>query len=165
MTEFKSSQDVVGKKLKVTFEGSIDEGARLPELTTNGIEKIVIDLNGVRAINSIGIREWLTWIRPLAAKVEIVFERCPKSIILQFNMVEGFLPKNASVNSFYVPFSCDKCGYEGSHLYNVGSEVQVANKTVHLTVDAKALARCSQNPCEIEMDVLEAKYFQFLKRN
>lgn len=164
MTEFKFTQRSDGGILYLGFEGSIDEDAKFPPLEGILAKKIIIDLFGVRAINSVGIREWLSWIRPVATKVEIQFERCQKSIVLQFNMVEGFLPVKASVGSFYVPFFCDKCGYEGSHLFKVGSDVQTAGKSVTLSFDPKTAAKCVQEKCEIEMDVTESKYFNFLKR-
>ena len=164
MTEFKFLQKFEGSTLKLAFEGSIDEDAKFPLVDTSRIEKVIIDLNGIRAINSVGIREWLTWIRAFGAKAEVVFDRCPKSIVFQLNMVDGFLPPKATVSSFFVPYFCDKCGYEGSHLLSVGKDVVATAKGIVINFDAKSKAGCTQEPCEIEMDVTEAKYFQFLKR-
>jgi hypothetical protein len=165
MTEFKFNQKFEGSTLRLAFEGSIDEDAKFPLVDSAKVQKVFIDMNGVRAINSVGIREWLTWIRTFGSKAEVVFERCPKSIVFQLNMVDGFLPPKATVASFFVPYFCDKCGYEGSHLLTVGKDAIAGPKGVTINFDATKAARCVQEaPCEIEMDVTEAKYFQFLKR-
>jgi len=164
MTEFKHTVKQAGDTLHLAFEGAIDEDTEFPSLNLSLAKKVVIDLNGIRSINSVGIREWLGWIRPVAQTAEITLERCPKSMVLQFNMVDGFLPPNTKVTSFYVPYFCEKCDFEGSHLLTVGKDVVNEAGAIKVNFDAKAAGKCGQNPCEIEMDVQEAKYFQFLKR-
>lgn len=164
MTEFKHTAKQNGDSLHLTFEGAIDEDTEFPALSLEAVKTVVIDLNGVRSINSVGIREWLAWIRPVAQTAEITLERCPKSMVLQFNMVDGFLPAGTKVTSFYVPYFCEKCDYEGSHLLTVGKDIVNDPAGVRVEFDAKAAAKCSDGACGIEMDVSEAKYFQFLKR-
>jgi hypothetical protein len=164
MTEFKAAIRQTGDTLQIALEGAIDEDAKFPIVPMSGIKRVVIDLNAIRSINSVGIREWLTWIRPMAAVAEMVFERCPKSIVLQFNMVDGFLPAKTKVVSFYVPYFCEKCSYEGSQLLTIGKDIVVQSGAVTLNFDPKTQANCKEEACEIEMDVSEAKYFQFLKR-
>jgi hypothetical protein len=166
MSEFKSSEKTEGQNLVLTFEGTIDEDMQFPAIVLKGQEKIVIDLHSVKAINSVGIREWLNWIRPLAEQLPIELIRCPKAIVFQFNMVEGFLPKQAKVSSFYVPFYCEKCDREDNVLFNVGTEVTVSAGVVAIEFDKKAanLCKSTAGECEAEMDVTESKYFQFLKK-
>jgi hypothetical protein len=79
-------------------------------------------------------------------------------------MVQGFLPQNTQVSSFYVPFYCEKCDYEGGHLFTVGREVSMEGGNLVVNFDGKAAAECKESECGVEMDVTEAKYFQFLKR-
>jgi len=151
MTEFKYSSKQSGDTLYLGFEGSIDEDAEFPLIELATVKKVFIDLNGIRGINSTGIREWLDWIRPISQSVEITLERCPKSIVLQFNMVAGFLPPKARVTSFYLPYYCDKCDYEGSHLVTVGQNVSKGPKGLAVDFDAKAAVKCADPDCEIEM--------------
>lgn len=164
MTEFKHTVKQSGDTLHLAFEGAIDEDTEFPSLNLTLAKKVVIDLNGIRTINSVGIREWLAWIRPVAQVAEITVERCPKAMVLQFNMVDGFLPPKTKVTSFYVPYFCEKCDYEGSHLLTVGKDIVNQPGGVKVNFDAKGAAKCADGACEIEMDVSEAKYFQFLKR-
>lgn len=163
MNVFRYKLEIVGKTLNLAFEGTIDEDAVFPAVDTEQFDQMVIDLNEVRAINSIGIREWLAWLRPLSNQMELTFLRCPKSIILQFNMVDGFLPKSSKVISFYVPYVCEKCSYEGTHLFHADKDVRIIDKQVVLDFPAKQSANCEQGDCAIEIDVNESKYFQFLK--
>ena len=66
MTEFKHTIKQNGDTLHLTFDGAIDEDTEFPALKLGSAKKVVIDLNGIRSINSVGIREWLAWIRPVA---------------------------------------------------------------------------------------------------
>lgn len=164
MSEFKATQQQEGANLVLSFEGTIDEDVSFPSVDASAANSVVIDLHGVRSINSVGIREWLNWIKPLADQKPMVLQRAPKAIVFQFNMVEGFLPKNASVTSFYVPFYCDTCDKENNVLFSVGKEVTVESGQVKLHFDMQQANICKGPDCELEMDVTESKYFQFLKR-
>ncbi len=164
MSDFKHTAKLNGDTLNLVFEGAIDEDTDFPPVDLNSVKKVVIDLNGIRAINSVGIREWLAWIRPVAQAATITLERCPKSMVLQFNMVDGFLPPKAKVSSFYVPYFCEKCDFEGSHLFTMGKDVTNGPNGPVINFNAKAASSCSDAACGIELDVSEAKYFQFLKR-
>lgn len=169
MTEFKTSEQLEGDKLRLTFAGSIDEDAKFPAVDADRLKSIDIDLHEVKAINSVGIREWLNWIKPLAEKVEITLMRCPKALVFQFNMVDGFLPAKTKVESFYVPFFCEKCDKEDNVLLQVGKEVAITPGTgkVDFRFKSQETVVCEKGTpadCEMEMDVTESKYFQFLKR-
>ncbi len=164
MTEFKFTQKADGDTLILTFDGAIDEDAGFPEINTAQFKKITIDLHSVKAINSVGIREWLDWIRPVADQAQITLMRAPKALVFQFNMVEGFLPPKATVTSFYVPYYCDKCDKEENVLFTIGKEVTAAGGAVKINFDPKKSTKCTDADCEMEMDVTESKYFQFLKR-
>lgn len=164
MTDFKVQEKIEAGQLVLVFEGVIDEEVKFPAVDTAKHKKVFIDLKAVRSINSVGIREWLNWIRPLAEAAQIVFLKTPKALVFQMNMVEGFLPKNGFVQSFYVPFFCEKCDKEENILFGVGQEVQLQPGGYKLTFDIKNAKVCNNASCEMEMDASEAKYLQFLKR-
>lgn len=162
--EFKSTQKIEGDTLILNFEGAIDEDATFPAVEPEKYAKLVLDLNGISAINSVGIREWMEWIKPIAAKLSIRLKNCPKAMVFQFNMVEGFLPQGSVVESFYVPFYCEKCDKEENALFVVGKDVVVEGGSAKVKFDPKSQLKCTNADCELEMDVTEAKYFQFLTR-
>lgn len=148
---------VDGDKIHLSFAGKIDEDADFTDADIQGAQKLEIDLDGIQTINSVGIREWIKWIRNAPSSTEIIYEKCPKVIVDQINMVEGFLPAGAKVQSFYVPYYNEDTGSEKSVLFIDGqhfSQGQFKPPT-EVTDDAG-------NPMEI--DVIESKYFKFLEK-
>ena len=164
MSQFKFQQAETPTGLTLTFEGDIDEDVEFPKIDAAKYKAIRVELGLVKAINSVGIREWLNWIRPLADVSRVTLAHCPKALVFQLNMVEGFLPKGGVVDSFYVPFFCEKCDKELNVLFTVGKEVQAGAASPGLAFDLEAAGLCKENACELEMDASEAKYFQFLKK-
>ena len=103
---------------RLALRGRIDEGARLGELVATIPEgsHLAIDLGEVTYINSLGVRDWVVFLRALAARrVEVTFERCAEVMILQMNMIIDARGP-AAVVSCFAPFACDACGWEGSQL-------------------------------------------------
>lgn len=160
MSEFKSTATENGPNLRLAFEGTIDEDVEFPGVEAGKYQAITLDLANIKAINSVGIREWLNWIRPLAEKSDFILENCPKAMVFQFNMVEGFLPPRSRVASFFVPFYSESADKEANVLFTVGKEVTAGGGAVQINYDPKA----NGFEDDMEMDVTEAKYFQFLKR-
>lgn len=164
MVDFKVQEKTEGDNLLLMFEGVIDEDVKFPVVDTSKFKKVFIDLKAVKSINSVGIREWLNWMKPLAEQAQLVFMKTPKALVLQMNMVEGFLPKNGFVKSFFVPFYCEACDKEEHVLFNVGQEVELSPGNYKVNFDVETAKLCTTSPCKMEMDASEAKYFQFLKR-
>jgi len=97
-----------GSKVIIMIQGVIDEDAKFESLKT--LEgPLVFNFSGVTHINSIGIRNWVNFMKTVTEKAFLT--DCPPHIVKQFNMVPSFLGK-ASVLSVYVPFVCDECGHE-----------------------------------------------------
>lgn len=162
MSEFKSTATAIGTSLTLAFQGTIDEDVEFPVVAAGVHPTITLDLKGVKAINSVGIREWLNWIRPLAESSKFILENCPKAMVFQFNMVEGFLPPKSSVSSFYVPFYSESADQEENVLFRIGHEVIATGGAIAINYDPKAANLGGVD--DMEMDVTEGKYFQFLKR-
>lgn len=156
MGHLKLSSSVEGDLLKVEVGGQIDEDANFSSVELNN-EKIHIDLSNVEAINSCGIREWIKWIKTAPENSVIIYSNCPKVIVDQINMVAGFLPENAHVESFYVPYYCDESGTEKMILFK--KDKDFTNNAINPPDGIK----CEESGEEMEMDVIEAKYFKFLK--
>jgi anti-anti-sigma regulatory factor len=152
---FKINKEKILDGLKVKMSGVIDEDAKLSEFSISGESKIEIDLNGVKSINSCGIREWLKWIGT-AGSAQIKLFQCPKVIIDQINMVQGFLPINGKVLSFYVPYYSEESSEEKNILLSFGKDyTDTEIKPPSSVLDEKGNV--------MEIDVVESKYFKFLK--
>ncbi len=144
-----------GDETVISVSGHIDEDADFTGTELSG-NKIVFDLEKVEAINSCGIREWIKWIKSSPDSSKVVYKNCPKIIIDQVNMVAGFLPNNGSVDSFYVPYYSEESGDEKMVLFKQGVEYNGSDITPPSDVK-------DGDGEEMEMDVIEAKYFKFLK--
>ncbi|MGE0526487.1 MAG: hypothetical protein AB7G93_14315 [Bdellovibrionales bacterium] len=145
-----------GTRLVMEIKGNIDEDVNFTPPDLGGASAVALDLEGVTAINSVGIREWIKWIKSIPSSVKISVRRCPKIIVDQINMVAGFLPQGTTVESFYVPYYADSTGSEKMVLFQAGKEFNGEN------VEPPAEVKDESGEV-MEMDVIEAKYFKFLK--
>ncbi len=143
-------------KWVVKMAGTIDEDADFTPLSLQGSPSIEVELEGLKGINSCGIREWIKWLGGAPA-ASITLKNCPKVIVDQINMVEGFLPTNGKVQSFYVPYYNDDTGSEKNVLFTYGNEFSEGQ------VNAPASVKDEEGN-EMEMDVIESKYFKFIKK-
>lgn len=141
-------------KVFVRINGAINEDFDFSKVPLNKETEYIIDLEGTNSINSCGIREWVKWISQ-ANPQKIQFHKCPKVIVDQINMVQGFLPKGAKVISFFVPYYNEDTGSEKNVLLEYGKDFDESGVRVPENVKDD-----QGNPMEI--DVIESKYFKFL---
>lgn len=149
-------EEHLGKTL-LKFCGQIDEEAVFPSIEEWGKE-LYVDLEGVTAINSIGIRAWIMWFGEMSDTV-FTFMNCPKALVMQMNMVEGFLPNQSTVFSLQVPFFCEDCDEEKEVMFEVGKHVKVEGDKIKLDFDKSSICGAG---CDPELDVSESKFFRFL---
>lgn len=145
-----------GDKLNLTIGGTIDEDADFNQIPLAGVGTIEIQLNTLKSINSCGIREWIKWMGTAPA-AKIVWHECPKVIVDQINMVDGFLPANGQVQSFYVPYYNEEAGSEKNVLFRLGTEFSEGQ------VNAPDAVK-DEDGNVMDMDVIESKYFKFIKK-
>jgi hypothetical protein len=134
----------------------VDEDANFAAPDVGNFTIVVLDLAGVTAINSVGIREWIKWIKAFPEAVKLKVRHVPKIIVDQINMVAGFLPPGTVIESFYVPYYSDNSGSEKMVLFQNGKEFDAGG--------VRPPEEVKDDSGEVmEMDVIEAKYFKFLK--
>lgn len=144
-----------GSNLVLEIKGNVDEDSNFTPPDLGSSTSVVLDLEGVTAINSVGIREWIKWTKSFPASIQIAVRKCPKIIVDQINMVAGFLPTGTVVQSFYVPYYADASGNEKMVLFENGKEFK--NGELFPPAEVK-----DDSGEVMEMDVIEAKYFKFL---
>jgi anti-anti-sigma regulatory factor len=152
MGQFKAEKQQNNGELVVKLMGHVDEDATFNSVELTGASKVVVDLDGVTAINSCGIREWIKWIRTAGSGSAVVYRNCPKVIVDQINMAAG-----GKVESFYVPYYSDASGNEKMILFRDGQEFK--GNEVFPPAEVK-----DDSGEVMEMDVIEAKYFKFLQK-
>ncbi|MGZ3749045.1 MAG: hypothetical protein ACXWRE_16210, partial [Pseudobdellovibrionaceae bacterium] len=153
MAKFDVKLNKAGEKVDVILAGSIDEDADFNQANLSGAGQIDIEMTGLKSINSCGIREWIKWLSAVPS-AKITFKGCPKVIVDQINMVDGFLPANAKVQSFFVPYYNDEAGSEKNVLFRLGEEF------TENSVNPPATVKDNEGN-DMEMDVIESKYFKF----
>src|SRR5688572_21166115 len=66
---FEYTEKRLGETLLVRFSGSIDEAARLPDLSVKS--ELYLNLGGVTALNSFGTRHWCIWLQRFKAPIKV----------------------------------------------------------------------------------------------
>jgi anti-anti-sigma regulatory factor len=138
----------------LTLKGAIDEDANFAQAPVTGAA-VIVDLGGVTAINSVGIREWIKWTKTFPAGCKMTVRNCPKIVVDQINMVLGFLPSGTKVESFFVPYYSEASGNEKMVLFMNGREFKDGKVTPPPAVN-------DEGGEPMEMDVIETKYFKFV---
>lgn len=155
MSRIEIKTTVEGKTLKVALNGAIDETFSQSSPQIPKAENIEFNLSGLKSINSTGIREWIKYSQSLAGST-ITFVNCPKVFIDQVNMVQGFIPNGSKINSFFVPYYNEDNDTEKNVLFTFGQEFSDA--FVKPPTDVK-----DDSGAAMEIDIIEAKYFKFIK--
>jgi len=145
-----------GAQAKVSISGVIDEDADFNPHPLTGATSVELHLGQIKSINSCGIREWIKWIGTAGTAV-VQYHECPKMIVDQINMVQGFLPAQGKVMSFYVPYFNEDSGAEKNILFTYGQEF-----TENGVKAPEGIKDEAGQP--MEMDVVESKFFKFLKK-
>jgi anti-anti-sigma regulatory factor len=145
----------------MSLRGVIDEDTTFTAIDILHNPNLIFDLSGVSLINSMGIRNWVNWFKANHAK-RMTFRNCSKPIVDQINALEGFLPQGSIVESFYVPYHCENCGHNDRTLFRKNHEFKMGTADAKPSVHPPEM-KCSKCSKVMEMDVIEAKYFKFLK--
>jgi hypothetical protein len=97
---------------KVALEGAIDDKADVLGLMAHArAGRLVLDLGGIRFINSLGVREWIRLQQAAAAaQVNIELHRVAVVIVHQLNIVPA--TRGATISSFFAPYVCEECDAE-----------------------------------------------------
>lgn len=102
------------------LEGVIDEhndlAATTAQLADGGNaaqrEVLAIDLGHVKRLNSVGVRDWVNWLRRAREKFRtVVLFDCPPAVMNEVNFVKNFA-EGAYIATFQVPLFCMRCDRE-----------------------------------------------------
>lgn len=151
--------------LLLQISGAIDEDFAKPDLPQKTFSKVIFDLDKVDFINSLGIRNWVQWIREVEGTykdTQFFFQNCPVCIVNQLNMLKGFLPSQSKVTSLYVPFFCEECESSEEPLLVLGGDIRVSGSSENFSITLPEV-KCNcgaENPMEV--DIPPRKYFRFI---
>lgn len=142
----------------VQIVGPINEETEV-QLTQLGAKlgkQVVFNFKQVSAINSLGVRAWVNFIRVVAAERTLVFEECSPEIVNQINMIPNF-KANAQIRSVYGTFFCGSCSHQQNELFEAG-------KTLPKGGDIKLPpVKCQKCGSAMEFEEVEDAFFAFAK--
>lgn len=152
-----------GDDLTIELKGDIDENVVFPEQRVRLAQRIVFECRDLHHINSYGAQIWSKWMRAKDERQQFVFRHVPPRVVDLFNLIEGYLPLETVVESFFVPYECDNCHYEELLLARRGHEyIEAMNKQ-----SAKLLLpteiNCPKCKHGMKLGVWESKYLRFLE--
>lgn len=138
------------------LDGIVDEhnglAAWLP--TVGQGDALLIDLGGVKRLNSVGVRDWVNWLRALRPKWKtIALFDCPPAVMNEVNFVKNFA-EGAVITTFHVPLFCQTCGKEENRPLDALILKQSGSKLPSF--------RCDRSDCENALDDDEESYLSFL---
>jgi hypothetical protein len=139
--------------LRLAFSGEITEGARFDQVGPLR-SAVVLDLGGIRRINSCGVREWMNFIRAVPSEVQLRFEACSCAMVTQANMIANFLGAGRLV-SFSAPYYCPKCQTSSEVLLDVERDFPGATRRA----PARACGTCGG---PLTFDDVEESYLALL---
>jgi hypothetical protein len=142
--------------LKLFLTGELREDSLLPELPENG-NRIIVNLDLVTGLNSVGTRLWCRWIGDAQNKFrEIFIEEAPMLFVKAFGQIQGAITKNTKVVSLKVPYYSDALGE---------NKVVTVRMDEHYSYDGPfKMPEVKDSLGQLmEIDVIEESYFSFLR--
>ncbi len=144
---------------RVTLAGRIDDVTSfaevLPHLPSGNL---VIDTGGVTFINSVGMREWVRFVRALRERGStIALERVAEVVMSQMNLVRE-LAMSVTVTSFHAPYDCPACGAETSQLVDAVGHAEALAR-----LEAPAMP-CPECGAAMELGDFPERYLSMFKR-
>lgn len=133
----------------VALAGAITEAADFAPLAALR-SPVIVDMSAVDRINSIGVRNWVHFVRKCETSgVELLCERCSPAIVQQISMISNFMGARTRVRSLFAPYLCPTCSAEHLQLYEVtpGVPLAVPNQIA-----------CPKCGAVTQLDELEAMY-------
>lgn len=148
-----------------SIKGQFGEDAKIPnDLDLPGIKELHVNFAGTNFINSSGIKTWIRLVDQMEQNpsLTVVFKNCPQMVINQVNLIEGFLPKNGTIESVYLPIYCNKC----DNVFDVPIEIEQLDFQLYSALDRVKPNNCEEYPAcksHMEIDVVTKDYFRFIK--
>ena len=156
--KFQIIRKQLSKEVELIMSGPLNETASFPAIELKDISLLEINCRDIDHVNSIGIRKWVLVMDNLATKnpdLEIHFTGITVPLVQQINTVVGFVPKDAQIDSFFVPFFCKTCEIGENALFRRGKEV----KGTDVELPEITCPGCQKH---MELDAHAKSYFKFL---
>ena len=139
-------------ELRLTLNGCIDEYADLSVIRSVEEGALVLDLSGVRRINSIGVREWILSMMTIPPEVAVFWERVSVPMVSQLGMIANF-HGHSRIRSFYAPYFCSSCRADQARLLSTSEDFRDE-------AQSPPPQECEHCERVLEFDDVESDYLQ-----
>jgi hypothetical protein len=133
----------------IALTGNISELANFDPLKAMP-GPLVLDLSGLTRINSLGMRNWVYFVRDYEALGQaLTFERVPPVVVNQMSMISNFMGAHSLVRSLVLPYLCPSCSKE---------DLQVLELTNGKAAQVNESAPCPKCRAAMEFDDVHDMY-------
>ena len=143
---------------RLVFTGALDEhaGELLTAVNARIKSPCIFDFSGLTSINSVGVANWLRFMRDIDCGRGITFVGCPPAFVDQMNMMSDFVGE-ATVESVCRYFRCADCSADGILKMTSGVEFGPAGsvKSTHV---------CSKCSSAVDFEDDEDDFYLFVTR-
>ena len=141
-------------QIQLRLVGYLDGSADLRELVGQVRGRVLIDVEGVSFVNSLGIRSWTRLLRQLRSDgVSVTLQRCSEAMVMQLNMIRD---ARAPVESFLCPYACGSCGRRAP------SCIEVEPNRAGLARGEAPAVPCPDCKAPMVLDEMPERYLIFL---
>lgn len=152
--------------MTVQMEGPIGETTPMFNLPMAGLKEITLDMAKVTSINSIGIKQWITWTLKIPRDAKVKLINCPFIIGSQASMVVGFTKPNMTIESLRLPYICSECDAEHMRDAKLGVDYDYASTAAPAKINVPEKVQCPKcSKDAAEPDFLTEKTFKFLDQS
>lgn len=151
--KFKADVRFEKNRTLMVMSGWIDERSEWPELTEPVAGHLVLDLAGISLLNSLGVRNWILWLSSLDVEHDVMLINCSPAVVKQLNILEGFLNDRTKIETIFVPYFCEDCGFEENKLIEIPK--------ARPAVQELSCPKCGKG---MELDMIESQFLAFIKK-
>ena len=154
--------ETVGEDIVLHLPVTINEEIEFPKERPLLRSRIIFDCANTRLVNSMGASLWIEWMRRNDRRQQYVFRNCPRKVVEMMSYMPDFLPHEYTVESFFAPYECLDCGFEGIELALRGKDFLEAQGSEAPTVKVPTELNCPKCTGKMEFAVIENVYLRFL---
>lgn len=149
--------------LIIELSGDLDETVKFPQMKVRLSSRIIFNCRELGHMNSMGAQIWSKWMGGFDQRQQFVFREVPPRVIDMFNLVKGILPKESTIESFYVPYECNSCGNEENLLVIRGKDYVESMNGQKANLLFPTEINCSKCKNSMRLGVWESKFLRFLE--
>lgn len=154
-----SQEDVI-----VGLSGDLLEKEKFPDMRLRLSQRVIMDCQGLKHISSYAILQWAKWMHSFDPRQQFVFRNLTPRAVDILNSVSGFLPEDFSVETFYVPYECQKCEHEELYLARRGKEFLETQNEKAAILRLPVELNCPQCKSSMIVGVWQNKFLSFLEK-